>query len=766
MSPLLKKRPNVFVALLLLLVAAALFAPYLLQPDSLMWPRSGLGTDLLTYNWTSAQFFRDAVRETGQFPLWQGTFMGGQPMIGNPAIRVFYPPQLVMTLLPIPLLWGYALLNVFHFWLAGMGGYGLARSVLKLDYPAAVLAGLLVLLTPRLSSNVVGDVGYTYGLCWVPVCLLWMRLALDRLSWRWAIACGIALCGIYLTNIQFILYMGFLVGLYFLYCCVALLIRRAVFKQWLRTAGVMLVIVASFAGFSAFQAFPFASYLPYQSRQAMTLTDANYLALPLVGLMHTVFPIAQKFPEWESYVGLLPLVFAPLAVSFLSKRDKVWWFGLLIFAVLFSLGTATPLYSVMFYGVPGFSLLRVPARMWYVAALVLILLAAIGMNGLLSGKQVPRWAWRWIGMSAPLLMIFTIGGRFITRQNDQADWLLGFAAGGGLILCLLGIWLWRQGRLKPGGVIWLMVVAVMVDLFPLDQAFAEARPLADFTRSPPIVEHILSQSSDDHLYRLYSTRREVSDAVAVAHDLQAVEGLNSFQFAAYARFMRVASGCDLPGLAAAIPACISNEISDTAWLDARPNPILLGLLNVRYVISSLDLAGNPQLRLIASVGDSHLYENAAVQPRAFVVGRAEIVEGDFSTALSQLGQRPVALFDTAQTLPSVLPDHNYIFAASMVRYAPNEVIVQADLPDDGVLVLADSWVPGWSAYVDRQTVPLLRVNGALRGVVLSAGSHTVRFEFMPPAFVVGLVMTIVTILIVVGLLLFSRINESSQVMSS
>ena len=488
----------------------------------------------------------------------------------------------------IPILWGYALLNIIHFWLASMGGYGLARSVLKVDYPAALLCALLVMLTPRLSSNIVGDVGYTYGLCWLPVCLLWTRLAFDRLSWRWAIAAGSALCCIYLTNIQFILYTGWLVGLYFAFCCVEQIIKRKSPSISLRYIGVMFVILATFAGLSAFNAFPFASYLLYQSRHAMSLADANYLALPVIGLMNAIFPIAQKFPEWEIYAGLLPLIFAPLALLYASRRELGWWLGLLIFAVLFSLGSATPLYSLMFYAVPGFSLLRVPARMWYVVPIALAMLTAIGVDGFLREKKLSARTWLWLVGSALLLSLFTIGGRFITRNGNEPDWLLGFVASLGIGLSLVGLWLWQRGRLKSSILVAIFVVTVMLDLFPLDVAFGTPRPISDFLQVSPIVQSMMRHAGEnDDLYRVYTTRRAIGDAAAVANNLQTVEGLNSFQFAAYSQFVRAASGCDLKGLAAAVPPCISNEISETAWLDARPDPNLLGLLNTRYVITAL-----------------------------------------------------------------------------------------------------------------------------------------------------------------------------------
>ena len=183
---------------------------------------------------------------------------------------------------------------------------------------------------------------------------------------------------IYLNNIQYILYAGWLVGLYFVYHCAGLVTERRPVREWFQAGGILLVIIISTIGFAAYQALPFISYLPYQSRQTMTLADANYLALPAVGLMNTLFPIAQKFPEWEVYAGLLPLILSPLALLHPARREKWWWFGMFLFAVLFSLGSVTPLYTIMFKFVPGFSLLRVPARMWYVAAIALVMLATLG----------------------------------------------------------------------------------------------------------------------------------------------------------------------------------------------------------------------------------------------------------------------------------------------------------------------------------------------------------------------------------------------------
>ncbi len=47
----------------------------------------------------------------------------------------------------------------------------------------------------------------------------------------------------------------------------------------------------------------------------------------------------------------------------------------------------------------------------------------------------------------------------------------------------------------------------------------------------------------------------------------------------------------------------------------------------------------------------------------------------------------------------------------------------------GVLIVAEAWYPGWQARVDNVPVPILKVDGALRGVELGAGTHRVSFRY-------------------------------------
>jgi hypothetical protein len=54
-----------------------------------------------------------------------------------------------------------------------------------------------------------------------------------------------------------------------------------------------------------------------------------------------------------------------------------------------------------------------------------------------------------------------------------------------------------------------------------------------------------------------------------------------------------------------------------------------------------------------------------------------------------------------------------------------------------LLVLSDTWYPGWTATVDGVRQPVFRVNYLFRGVFLEPGVHRVEFVYEPTGFQTG-----------------------------
>ena len=71
--------------------------------------------------------------------------------------------------------------------------------------------------------------------------------------------------------------------------------------------------------------------------------------------------------------------------------------------------------------------------------------------------------------------------------------------------------------------------------------------------------------------------------------------------------------------------------------------------------------------------------------------------------------------------------------SSIVSYRNTEVVLEADSPDGGWVVLNDVWHPWWFAEVDGRPAEILRANVLFRAVAVPPGRHKVRFTFRPLA---------------------------------
>jgi uncharacterized membrane protein YfhO len=80
------------------------------------------------------------------------------------------------------------------------------------------------------------------------------------------------------------------------------------------------------------------------------------------------------------------------------------------------------------------------------------------------------------------------------------------------------------------------------------------------------------------------------------------------------------------------------------------------------------------------------------------------------------------------------------------------------MTDPGVLILSDTYYPGWEVTVDGLPSQLLRANYALRGVYLPTGNHQVVFRFAPRFLRLGLLSAGITLFFGSGLL-FLRLSS-------
>jgi hypothetical protein len=176
--------------------------------------------------------------------------------------------------------------------------------------------------------------------------------------------------------------------------------------------------------------------------------------------------------------------------------------------------------------------------------------------------------------------------------------------------------------------------------------------------------------------------------------------------------------------------------------------LLLGRLNVKY-LNSFRALPEGAVTLVRHLPEypSWLYRINRVIPRTYIVSKV-IVEGDPLKTLDRLSSAEFDPF-TEVVLEQALPlsaNKDFNSQAQLLRYTNHHVTIQASLNRPGILVLADSFYPGWRAYVEGKESEILRANLFFRGILLPPGNHRVVFRYEPNSFRYGLIVTATTLL--------------------
>jgi hypothetical protein len=74
----------------------------------------------------------------------------------------------------------------------------------------------------------------------------------------------------------------------------------------------------------------------------------------------------------------------------------------------------------------------------------------------------------------------------------------------------------------------------------------------------------------------------------------------------------------------------------------------------------------------------------------------------------------------------------------LVSYQPDELVYKYSAKEDKLAIFSEIYYQaGWKSYIDGKETSYLRANYVLRGMVVPAGDHEIKFSFKPAAYIVG-----------------------------
>lgn len=732
--------------------------------------------------WVSAMNHIEETEHTE--PLWIPYIFSGMPISG----ALIFPREVnylqnvaVLTISKIVFFGSQLNWLVMPFLVMGCAMFFLAKE-LKFSAPVSLFAAAIMMLNPyAVGLPETGHGSKLIVLGYIPLLFLAMyKLFQDRSLLMFALAAATVGTMLLSDHPQMAFYGLFMLGLYLLYE-LAYDLRKSPKEGVVKAAFFAGAVVLGFALY-AYHALPTLEYAQYSIRGgggggatgAAGATGAglayeyatnwsfhpfeivNLLVPSFFGYENPTYWGWMPFTNSTVYVGLLPLIFAGVAAAF--NRTRMTWFllGFTVLMFFVSFGKHFGLvYDLMFNYMPFFNKLRIPVMILHVAPLTIGLLAAFGLDwmvtrfqqmkgpeiqaarkkllriligigaagvvllvlkdavfGLLSGfcfekeGELPLLRQQYGAQAAQALAQFK-QMRFDLLWKDALKCFVLAGISVGLIMAFL--------QRKVGAFAFVLAVTVITigDLWYYDVRYINPKPAsalaARFTKDAALEQ--LAAEARTTPFRVLDPSGQLDQDNSLMYSLiQSVEGYSPAKLKIY------------------------QDLRDSLFRSGNPN--IFNMLNVKYIVSRQQAPGG---RLETAV-----QPNPGALPRAWFADSVVVAPSAgavFATLRDPVwNPRTTAVVEKPiSAAVSNVPDDRLVIAKYSSRSI--EIKTSAGLPK--LLVLSEVYYPaGWKAFVDGAETEIFKTNYVLRSVVVPAGSHTVEFRFHPDSYETGLAVTL------------------------
>ncbi|HUE31250.1 MAG TPA: hypothetical protein VMR79_10245 [Verrucomicrobiae bacterium] len=695
----MKEGPSAAALALAWAAVVAVFWGGLVVPNMQAGLRRPMDIDLYGY-FVPKFWYGNAELAAGRLPLWNPYEYGGLPFLGAAQPAALYPPKIAVYALA-----GRAATHAYmtlHYLLAGGVAFVALRG-LGLGWPGAALGTITWTFSP-LNMESHYHLNRLACLAWVPLVFLAFVRVLERPGPRAAaVLAGAAALTLLAGYPEYALDTGLCLLVFSLVAAPRLEPQGRRALGWLAASGLLaaalvalqVVALLEMAGESVRAGrIPPAVTVPHLAALA-TFADPR-----LLGVL--VRSVGQGF-------HLAPLAWLLAVVGALAGRARFR----LAFAVLWVMAVA--LGSVLngpLHLLPIFSRLRGSYCWVGLSYLPAAYLAGAGLDAMLARPaDVPRrrtvlaggiwlasalWvgarSWPWLALGLGLLAVARASAAWRTPA------VLALVAS-----VTWALWAWNPPSFTR----------------PLPHRFARGEP--PYPPEPPRVTGLAAEVGRDcgPAPTRVAAPWLIWGGEAVTERVELVQGYP--ESIAPGRMQRLLGELGL-----------DPERGLPDWERVATRGRLLDLLNVGCVLAPrivrLD-AERLELAPAGGVGATVIYRRAHPLPRAFLVHRALAVADPDAAwqALVRPGFDPAQEAIVEGAIPAALADGSG--TVQVKERAPGELVLDVSASSSALLVVAESWFPGWRARVDGQEAPLARADYVAMALPIAAGEHRVVLSY-------------------------------------
>ena len=735
------------------------------------------GGDLSSFFFTLHAYSADRIT-SGELPLWNPHLHGGMPHLGNFQAAVLYPPNLIAYLIAQPFTYAaMELLAILHYLIASAGVYLLLRW-LGAGRIGAVAGGLLFAYGGFFVAHL-GHYSMISAAAWLP----WLFWATGRLTDRptWPGAALLAVLTFLMASggHQQTLLFGLVgMGLWWMFLMasragfripgvgseVVPVDNSAAFRSIWNRSGMFAVI--RFGGgigagllLAAPMIIPSLQLAQRSVRATLSIEQASEFSVQPVSLLQLILPTVYGsnpndfwgvFSSGEiwGYMGVTALVVAVLGVVLRPSAPRIFFAILGLLAVVYAVGPAAPLHGWFYQFVPGFDLVRAPARAYIFMNLAVAILAGLAISDLsarlstVSLNPAPLLARTnrilVVIIGATGLLILPFFYTQILGVNDPPNrpvitvdnlWMMLLY----LTLLAAALWLIQRGLVR-GAIVGLILISILVlDLFSATMPFnPTGQDLTAGYRDPEITAVLQDEWDENGPFRLDVRHEGLMPNFGMLDELHVARGVfDPMQPAAYTNLVNVLSG----------------ESSNPGY-DA---------LNIYYVVQPGDSETSPQGfdLIMESASGNQLWGREDPLPRAWFVSDATELDPELHLDLLQQGEVDPSETVLLDEVP-VGVDGSASGDVEIVSYSPERIELSVDVDGAGYVVLSEGSYPGWSATADGDDLPLLQANSGIRAFPVDESVSEVAVSYQGRLELLSAFGSLVGFLLIVGAMVGPR----------
>lgn len=458
------------------------------------------------------------------------------------------------------------------------------------------------------------------------------------------------------------------------------------------------------------------------------------------------------FTSGPIYFGAV-VFFLFLFGAFTVKGKMKWWLvtGVLL-TMMFSLGQNLEWFNRFFFdNFPLFNKFRSPNSILSLTVILIPLLAFLGLHHLdTKDKQsFIKPLYISFGILGGLTLILAILGPGLFDFKAQGDEQLSqanilaetietrkalltgdsFRSFFLILLAAAAIWLFLKNKIKLTIAVMFIGLLAFGDLFVVNKRYLNEDDFVNKNRTsaafnPRPVDNQILQDQDPH-YRVLDLSINTFNSSISSYYHKTIGGYHAAKLQRYQ---------DL----------IDRHIS-------KGNMAVLNMLNTRYVIQGQPGQETVQLNDRA-LGNAWFVDSLILVKNA----NAEID----SLARFDPAQKAFVHEEFKEYIDGFDPDKGG--SISLKAYSPDKLSYQSDAGTEQFAVFSEIWYgpdKGWKAYIDGKEADFIRVNYALRGLKVPAGTHEIVFEFKPRSYYLGENISFLSSGILLVLLLIALLSE-------